>query len=129
MCHTHLSLLLPHLDSFSQNLHRVHLDPAVRPVAKVCEYLALGYYASEDTAVKSALTTEHKERIVEVCFDWLINDERVAPKAYAMQVLYLFGSDYDWVFPELRMILERDFQLQSSGFKARAKYILKGLKR
>src|SRR5690606_16539522 len=79
MCNEHLELLLPHLDYFTTNMHKVHLDPAVRPVAKVCEYLAKAYYGKEPSAVKTRLTTEHQERIVEACFDWMINDEKIAP--------------------------------------------------
>ena len=55
----------------------------------------------------------------------MINDEKIAPKAYSMNTLFLLGKDYDWVHPELALILERDFQMQSSGFKARARHILK----
>lgn len=128
MSNTHLELLAPHLDVFTENIHKVHLDPAVRPVAKVCENLAKMYYSKENTVFKTALKPIHQERIVEACFDWMINDEKIAPKAYAMNTLYLFGKDFDWVHPELTQILERDFQMQSSGFKARAKHILKKIK-
>ncbi len=129
MCNEHLELLLPYLDDFTAKMHKVHLDQAVRPVAKVCEYLAKAYYSKQNTTVKTQLSKEHQERIIEACFDWMINDEKIAPKAYAMNTLYMFGKDYDWIHPELAQILERDFQMQSSGFKARARHILKKLKR
>ena len=45
-----------------------------------------------------------------------------------MNSLYLLGTEYDWIQPDLAMILERDFQMQSSGFKARARHILKKIK-
>ncbi|CAN0487281.1 unnamed protein product [Hapterophycus canaliculatus] len=125
MCSEHLEASIPYLDKFTENMHRVHLDSAVRPVAKVCEYLIKAYYSKQDNTIKNTLLDKHKEKIVEACFDWMINDEKIAPKAYAMNSLYLLGSDYDWIHPELVMILERDFQIQSSGFKARAKHILK----
>ena len=129
MCGEKLELIIPHLDKFTQNIHKVHLDPAVRPVAKVCEYLAKHYYSKDVNQITSALTTKHIERIVEACFDWMINDEKIAPKAYSMNTLYLFGNDLDWIHPELAIILERDFQMQSSGFKARARHILKKINR
>lgn len=125
MCGEKLETVIPFLDSFTQNIHRVHLDPAVRPVAKVCEYLVKALYSKQDNAIKKALGPEHKEKIIEACFDWMINDEKIAPKAYAMNSLFLLGSDYDWIHPELVLILERDYQMQSSGFKARARHILK----
>lgn len=128
MCGEKLEAIIPHLNLFTENIAKVHLDPAVRPVAKVCEYLIKDYYSKYDNKIKSALTEQHKEKIVEACFDWMINDEKIAPKAYSMNSLYLLGNEYDWIHPELAMILERDFQVQSSGFKARARHILKKIK-
>lgn len=128
MCGKNLEAIIPYLDTFTQNMSKVHLDSAVRPVAKICEYLITAYYSKTDNLLKSNLSEVHKEKIVEACFDWMINDEKIAPKAYAMNTLYLLGTDYDWIHPELAIILERDFQMQSSGFKARARHILKKIK-
>ncbi len=128
MCGEQLEAIIPHLDTFTEQIHKVHLDSAVRPVAKVCEYLVTAYYSKTEHPIKEVLTQMHKERIVEACFDWMINDEKIAPKAYSMNVLYLLGNEIDWIHPELVMILERDYQMQSSGFKARARHILKKIK-
>ena len=125
MCGEKLEASIPYLDQFTEQMNRVHLDPAVRPVAKVCEYLIKAYYSKTNNKIKTSLLPKHKEKIVEACFDWMINDEKIAPKAYAMNTLFLLGNDIDWIHPELAMILERDFQMQSSGFKARARHILK----
>lgn len=128
MCKDSIETIVPYLDMFTKNMHKVHLDSAVRPVAKICEFLAKAYTAKTDNTIKKALTETHRERIIEVCFDYMINDEKIAPKAYSMNTLFLFGKGYDWVHPELALILERDFQMQSSGFKARARHILKKIK-
>ena len=71
----------------------------------------------------------HQERIIETCFDYMINDEKVAPKAYGMVALFLFGKHFDWVHPELKIILDRDYPKQSPAFKARARQILKKIKK
>ncbi|MBC2845892.1 adenylosuccinate lyase [Winogradskyella flava] len=128
MCSEKLEAIIPHLDIFTLNISRVHQDSAVRPVAKICEYLITTYYSKTDNNIKKYLTENHKEKIVEACFDWMINDEKIAPKAYSMNSLYLLGLEYDWIHPELAIILERDFQMQSSGFKARARHILRKIK-
>ena len=125
MCGENLEAIIPYLDRFTEDMHKVHLDSAVRPVAKICEYLTKAYYGKERSKIKEALLPRHREKIIEVCFDYMINDEKIAPKAYGMNTLFLLGQDYDWVHPELALILERDFQIQSSGFKARARHILK----
>lgn len=129
MCSENLETSIPYLDTFTEHIHKVHLDSAVRPVAKVCEYLIKAYYSKTNNQFKTALKPIHKERIIEACFDYMINDEKIAPKAYAMNTLYLLGQDYDWIHPELVLILERDYQMQSSGFKARARHILKKIKK
>ena len=41
-----LELLLPYLDSFTEQIHKVHQDSAVRPIAKICEFLIISYYSS-----------------------------------------------------------------------------------
>ena len=125
MCGENLEAIIPYLNRFTENISKVHLDSSVRPVAKVCEYLIKAYYGNQDNAIKYALNLKHKEDIIEACFDWMINDEKIAPKAYAMHSLFLLGRDFEWIYPELVLILERDYQIQSSGFKARARQILK----
>ncbi|WP_452232024.1 adenylosuccinate lyase [Lacinutrix sp. MEBiC02595] len=129
MCKENLEEAIPYLDYFTQNMQKVHQDSAVRPVAKVCEYLINAYYSKTENRIKTELLPKHREKIIEVCFDYMINDEKIAPKAYSMHCLYLLGKDQDWIHPELVLILERDFQMQSSGFKARAKQILVKIKK
>lgn len=129
VCESNIYALIPHLDVFSQNIKHVHYDSAVRPIAKVCVFIAKEYYSKQPNTLKKTLTHKHKKLLVEACFDWLIQDEKVAPKAYAMEVLYLFGNEYDWIHPELAKILEQDFYTQSPGYKARAKRILQKIKK
>lgn len=129
MCTDNIENIIPYINQFTENMHKVHLDSAVRPVAKICELIAKAYASKNDNKIKKNLTSIHKERIIETCFDYMINDEKIAPKAYAMNTLFILGKEYDWIHPELVLILERDFQIQSSGFKARARHILKNIKR
>ena len=128
MCSKNLDAIIPHLDRFINSMHTVRLDSAVRPVAKICEYLVITYYAKENNNIKTSLDASHLEKITEVCFDWMINDEKVAVKAYSMNCLYLLGKDYDWIHPELVTILQRDYHSQSVAFKARSRRIFKKLK-
>lgn len=129
VCSNSTETILPYLDEFTSKMHKVHLDSAVRPVAKICETLIDAYYSKIDNEAKKKVSEIHKQRIIETCFDYMINDVKVAPKAYAMHTLFLLGKDYDWVHPELVTILERDFQTQSAAFKARARHILKKIKK
>lgn len=129
MCNHNIETIIPYLNVFTENMHKVHIDSAVRPVAKICELLAVAYTEKTDNNIKIALTNTHIECIIENCFDYMINDEKVAPKAYSMTTLFLFGKSYDWVYPELARILEEDFSKQSAAYKARARQILKKIKK
>jgi len=126
-CSKNLDLIIPHLDVFTEKLSKVYLDSTLRPLAKISELLATAYYSKQTTKFKSALQLRHHENIIEACFDWLINDGKIAPKAYAMNTLFLFGKDYNWIHPELKNIIQRDYQNQSPGYKARARHILKAI--
>lgn len=128
-CGINLKTIYPYLDVYLDHIHKVHLDSAVRPVAKICELLIAAYYSKKEHAIKGILKPEHKEKIIECCFDWMINDEKIAPKAYAMNSLYLLGKEIDWIHPELITILERDYKSQSKGYQARARQLLKLMKR
>ena len=123
-----LAALYPHLDKFTANMHKVYLHPAVRPVAKICEYLIEAYYSKYNTDIRAVLSEDHIERIIALCFDYLITDQKIAPQAYSMNVLYLLGQDHDWIHPELVQILERGYPTGSAGYKARARGLLKKIK-
>ena len=121
--------IIPYLDEFTLKLSTVKFDSAKRPVVKICEFIAKAYYSKDQNPIKTTLTALYRERIIECCFDWMINDEKIAPKAYSMNSLYLLGHNHDWIHQELELILERDFQMQSSGFKARARHVLSKIKK
>lgn len=124
-CNDYLHKFIPHLNDFLPHLKTIKLDSALRPAAKICEYIAKAYFGKENHIIKEQLTNSQKETIIEACFDWMITEQKVAVKAYSMHTLFLFGREFDWVHPELRIILERDFSSQSAAFKARSRHILK----
>lgn len=123
-----LSILLPHLTYFTKNLHTVHHESSIRPIAKMCELLMLDYFKKSNSISKIVINNEQLERIATVCFDWLIGDHKVAPKAHSMTCLLLLGSKFSWIHPELKMILEQNYAEGSAAYKARARMILAKLK-
>jgi hypothetical protein len=122
------SIILPYIDVFTSKMGDVYLDSAVRPIAKICEYLIEYYLDKKIKPLKQRLKPVHLERIIAVNFDYLIGDHKIAPKAYAMQSLYWLGFQFTWIHPELKIILERDYHTGSSGYKARARKILNQIK-
>lgn len=128
VCKENLEAILPLLDKFTKGLKQVHLDSTVRPVAKVCELLVIAYFSKKENRIKTTISSIHKDRIVEACFDWMITEQKIAPKAYAMNSLYLLGKEFDWIHPELITILQQEYPNESSGYKARARHIIGQIK-
>ena len=116
-----------HLDKFLDGMTGVQFDSSVRPMAKICELLILEYYRPNNDVNPSKLSKLHLEQIATACFDWLIGDHKVAPKAYSITCLYHLGKTFDWIHPELKMVLENDYPRGSAGYKARARQVLANL--
>ncbi len=129
VCKTDIAMLFPYLDVFTKNMHTVHQDSALRPVAKICEYLTLSYYKKKNPQTRKHLHTLHKERITEAGFDWLITDQKVAVKAYTMTTLFWLGTEIDWIHPELYRIMEDDYHKGSAAYKARCRHMFEAIKK
>lgn len=115
-----LELILPFLDDFTSKIAFYKNDSAIRPISKICLFL------SKSKTIK--LTVNQETKIIETCLDWLIQDEKVASKAYSMRALYNFGKKHPWIHEELKSILTQDYPNHSAAYKAAAKDILKKLK-
>ena len=124
VCGKQLHIIIPQINDFLSCAKVVYQDPAVRPMAKICEHLILAYYKKKDQKVISSLTDTRKELITELCFDWLITNQKVAAQAYSMTSLFLLGKDFDWIHPELKMILLQNYENGSAAYKARARMVL-----
>ena len=123
-----VSLIHPYIDRFTAQIPHVHNESAIRPLARICEYLMQDYFAPAGGITRNVLTLEHMEKMAAVCFDWLIGNHKVAAKAYSMSCLLLLGRKFSWIHPELRHILEQNYQNESAAYKARARYVFSRLK-
>jgi len=115
--------LRPYLNDLCERLSLYKHEGALRSVSKIIMFAAI-----EDDRHNNFLTGEMRKMMTEACFDWLIGNVKVATKAYAMRALYLFGKKENWIYPELKVILQQDFASHSAGYKAAAKDILKKIK-
>ncbi|MEM9685641.1 MAG: adenylosuccinate lyase [Bacteroidota bacterium] len=127
VCKRKLPWLLPFLDDFIPNLPKFKFDATVRPMAKIAQLLVNAYFSKKFSPVKDQLTETHLEQLAEINFDWLISNEKVAVKAYAIHSLYDLGKKWDWIYPELKVILEQNMHKYSAAYKAAARNTLKKL--
>lgn len=123
-----LHYIYPQLDFFTANISSVRLESSVRPLAKICEFLAKAYFSKTKTKARQALKQKHLEALTTACFDWLIGEYKVAAKAYSMTSLLLLGRKFDWIHTELKMVLEQNYAKGSAAYQARARMTLAKIK-
>ncbi|MBF7090723.1 hypothetical protein IUY40_04090 [Flavobacterium sp. ALJ2] len=121
-----LEWLQPYLDFFCSNLKHLKDESSIRPIAKICQLLVNAHYKKSE--INSTLSETQLQDIIETSFDWLITDTKVAAKAYSIRTLYTLGKHYDWIHPELQIILTKDYANHTSAYKAVAREVLKKIK-
>lgn len=120
ICEEDCSFFKPYIDEFCKHIPTYKNDNSKRPASRICMFLV--------NSKKIQLTKEQGQSIIENCFDWLISNEKVAVKAYAMKALYLLSKTNEWIVPDLKQIITTDYSNQSAGYKACTREILKKLK-
>jgi hypothetical protein len=118
--------LQPHVDFFFSNLKILKNESSIRSIAKVLQLLVKSHYQKDKNSI--LLSEENLQDCIEASFDWLINDIKVATKAYSIRTLHLLGNHYDWIHPELKIILDKDYGDHSAAYKAVAREVLKKIK-
>jgi hypothetical protein len=124
ICYEKLEWLVPHLDYFCSNIKNLTHDSAIRPAAKIGLLLTISHFKKKEIS----LTENQLQQISETCFDWLITDTKVASKCYAIRSLHLLGYHFDWIHPELKIILEKEYSSHSLSYQAVGREILKKIK-
>lgn len=126
----HIEVLCPFIKSILSGANNLTNDSAIRPIAKIIENFTLNYYSKQpNEVVQLMMRPLVKEKMVELGFQWLIDDTiKVAPRMYSMNSLLQLGKDIDWVHAELRLVIEQNYTLESAAYKARGRMVLKKLK-
>lgn len=125
VCEQKLDLIIPQLDFFISNIIYLKNESAIRPASKICLFLAEAYTSKSANAIQNKLTQAQIDQIIEIGFDWLISNRKVATKAYTMSTLYLFGKNHHWVHQELKLIIQQNMLSESAAYKARGKMTLR----
>ncbi|MEM7485939.1 MAG: hypothetical protein AAF348_12090 [Bacteroidota bacterium] len=124
-----LEFLLPHYETFTKGLADLKSESIIRPMAHVCELSMERYFKIKDSRFIEHISNVHLERIMTINFDWLIGEYKIAAKAFAMSSLFYLGIHYDWIHPELKIILEQNIHGATAGYRSRASKILAGLQK
>ena len=123
-----LNILLPHINYFTSNIGQLRHESAVRPIAKICNWLAISYVKKQKKDFVKSLSITNIEQIVAAGFDWMIGKTKVASKAYSMNMLYLFGKlkspEFLWIHKELKNVIIQNINKESAAYKARGSLTL-----
>lgn len=114
----HCELLVPYINKLIKTAPLYKHESAIRGMSRTIYFII--------KSKKTTLTKTQEDKIIALCFDWLINSKiRLAPKVFAIYTLELMSIQQPWVHKDLVSIIEKDTQNQSPGYKAAAKRVLK----
>ena len=115
-----LTYLLPFFEDFVNGLSELKTESCIRPIAHVCEMVCEAYFKKKDPVFTQNITDDQLEKIMTSSFDWLIGPMKV----FSMTSLYYLGLKFNWVHPELKLVLEDSYAEGSTGYQNRAKKTL-----
>ena len=113
----------PYIDTICSKISLLKNDSAIRAVSRHLMFLVQDN-TQKRKSKNDYLTQNQLDKIAEASFDWLISDYRVAVKHHAMYTLLEIGKQQDWIYPEMKIILEKDAHCHSIGYKVVAKNII-----
>ena len=119
-----LVYILPHMDLFTQGLQSMTSESCIRPMAHICQMVTEAYFKNKDRAFREHVSEEQLDRILTSCFDWLIGEHKIAAKVFSMTSLFYLGQKFEWVHPELKLVLQDTIGEGTAGYKNRAKKTL-----
>lgn len=111
-------LIIPYIELISQQSDKLHFDGAIRSMAKIIQIIV------KEKTLEPFLTANIKSHFIEIVFDWLITNQKVAVKAYSMAILFKLGAQQQWVHQELKTYILQHMEEGSPAFKARGRITL-----
>ena len=108
----HPELINPHLEKLLKNLESVKSDSVKRPVLSILS--------------KRKLPKKYQGFLIDYCFDMLQNNnEKIASKVFAMEILAKIAEDEPDHLGELFSVIDLQYKDASAGFQSRARNLRK----
>ena len=92
VCEKKLKQFIPFIEDFCEVLPKIKEDSVLRPATKIAFFLSKSNHRKNGIS----LTKEQEHNLIEALIDRLIQDEKVAAKAYSMRALYNFVKKHTW---------------------------------
>ena len=97
---------------------------AIRSLAKIGELIILSNYMAHG---EISLSRKQIDILRDCAFEWLITEQKTAPQAHAMYILFWIGITQPWIHEELKAIIIKNMPHGSAGYIARGRNTLKGI--
>ena len=111
---------------FIEKLPEKHSDSSLRSIGKICSIFLINPILKK---VFDQLESSLKLHTVNCNFTWFTEDYRVAVKVHAMENLSRLFYLEDWIKPNLVDLIELNYQSKTPAYQARARKVLKRLKK
>ena len=112
----HPFLIKKHFGKLLKNLSRPNLHDSVkRNTVRLLQHVEI--------------PKKYQGLVMDICFDYIISpEEPVAVKAFCLTVLEKLSRQYPDIIPEIKLVIEQQFEHETIAFQTRAKKLLLNLK-
>jgi hypothetical protein len=111
----HPELITPYYKQLLDNLRRKDIHVAV--IRNTVRLL-------QDVSIPN----RWRGRVMNVCFDFIADVATpIAVKAFSLTILANLSADYPEILPELKLLIEEQWEHATPAFRSRARKILKGV--
>jgi hypothetical protein len=70
----------------------------------------------------------YQGRVMDICFKYIVSPaEAVAIKVFSLTVLQKLSKQYPEIIPEIKLLIEENYERETAAFKSRAKKVMKQL--
>jgi hypothetical protein len=117
----------PFLDEIADLYTTPINSSGMRSLTKIASICVKKYYSPRTNNLQSLLTITHREQMLEGCFRSLIEHVgKTANMAFATRALHELGKEFDWIYPELQVIIAQHLDRDpNSGYRACGKDTLR----
>ena len=113
----HPELIQPYFKQLLDNLQRKDIHVAV--VRNTVRLL-------QDVTIPK----KHQGRVMNICFEFVQDPQTpIAVKAFSLTILSNLAADYPDIGPELKLLIEEQWEHSTAAFRSRAKKVLKAMER
>lgn len=111
----HPELIQPYFKQILDYLKKPGIHEAVpRNIVRILQYVEI--------------PKRYQGRVMNICFEFVTNPQTpVAIKAFSLTVLEHLADSYPEIKPELKLVIEEQWEHETAAFRSRAKKILKKL--